>query len=32
MWQTHQTRHISIVKNKPNESPIYLEQGNTGVG
>jgi hypothetical protein len=31
LWQTHQARHISIVKNKPNESHLYFEQGIAGV-
>jgi len=32
MWQTHEARHISIVKNKPNELHLYSNRALQGRG
>jgi hypothetical protein len=32
VWQTHEARHISIVKNKPNESHLYSSRALQGRG
>jgi hypothetical protein len=32
VWQTHEAGYISIVKNKPNESHLYLSRALQGEG